>query len=479
MKNLTMTRKFILVTIVVVLVLMGGFGFLITFGVNGDFDRLSGDLISQLREDGKLQETHLKDLILGKGNSMAVLMANSAVGLIQNYNFEAVNEIAKVAVSDPGVRFVRFFDQSGKPLAEAGKKTDGCEVVKKEILLEAQKLGHLEVGLALDPVVKAAADVESRNRQLAAHLGSAKAEASRSMMLRVGVFTAVFVIILCFAIYFWLNRSVIRPLRSVIEGLSACAAQVSEASSSISSASQELAERSSDQAASLEETVSALNEISSQTDSNSETSKTADTLMTETSNLIHEASSSMNGLREFMGEVSRASDDTQKIIKTIDEIAFQTNLLALNAAVEAARAGEAGAGFAVVAGEVRNLALRAADAAKNTAGLIEGTASKIRQGTTLVEETNEHFSKAESGSTKSGEMVREIASASQEQARAIEQLSRSAASMQDQTQQNAANAEESASSSVELSAQAEQMQGFVATLVGLVEGGQKEGQSER
>jgi methyl-accepting chemotaxis protein len=474
MKRMKITQKFILVAVAVVLVLMTGFGLLITLAVNDDFDRLSGDLITHLAADGKLQQDHLRDIILAKGQSVTVLMANSASGLILNYNNEAVAEIARVAVSDPGIRFARFFDQGGKPLAEAGKQSDGCEVIRYEIQAEGKKLGHLELGLALDPITKAAADVQDRNRALTTRVGSAKAEASRSMMVRVSVFTALFVVILCSAIYFWLHRSVIRPLRSVIDGMNASAKNIADASSGVSSASQELANRASEQAASLEETASALNEISSMTDKNSKTSKMADDLMTDTSHLIKGASSSMNGLRVFMGEVSSAADDTQKVVKTIDEIAFQTNLLALNAAVEAARAGEAGAGFAVVAGEVRNLALRAAEAAKNTAGLIEGTASKIRQGSVLVEKTNEEFGKAESGSSKSGEMVRDIASASLEQARAIEEISKAAASMQEQTQRNAANAEQSASASVKLSAQAEKMREFVSTMVTLIEGGQEE-----
>jgi methyl-accepting chemotaxis protein len=470
MKQMKMTRRFILVAVLVVLVLMAGFGFLITLAVKGDFDRLSGDLIVQLEAAGRAEQEHLRGLILAKGKSMTVLMANSAVGLILNYNYDAVNEMSRVAVSDPGILFVRFFGQDGKPIAEAGTRIEKCEVVKQEILAEGQKLGELEIGLSLDTIFNAAADVEKRNGILASRLGGAKAEATRSMVLRVGAFAALFVIILCSAIYFSLHRSIVRPLRFVIEGMGTCAAQVSSASAGISTASQELAERASEQAASLEETVSALNEISSMTDRNSEGSKTADQLMTDTSHLIREAASSMGGLKTFMGEVSTASDNTQKIIKTIDEIAFQTNLLALNAAVEAARAGEAGAGFAVVADEVRNLALRAAEAARGTAGLIEGTVSKVRQGSALVEKTNEQFVKAGTGSSKSAQMVREIAAASQEQARSIEELNRTALAMQDQTQRNAANAEQWASASQKLSTQADQMKDLVSRLVALVDG---------
>jgi methyl-accepting chemotaxis protein len=169
--------------------------------------------------------------------------------------------------------------------------------------------------------------------------------------------------------------------------------------------------------------------------------------------------------------VSTASEETAKIIKTIDEIAFQTNLLALNAAVEAARAGEAGAGFAVVADEVRNLAIRAAGAAKSTSQLIEGIVKKIKNGSDLVSKTNEDFVKVATGVKKAGELVGEITVASQEQAQGIEQISKAVAEMDRVVQQNAANAEESASAAEELNAQAEQMKGVVMNLVNLVGGG--------
>ena len=171
-----------------------------------------------------------------------------------------------------------------------------------------------------------------------------------------------------------------------------------------------------------------------------------------------------------MSDISKASEETSKIIKTIDEIAFQTNLLALNAAVEAARAGEAGAGFAVVADEVRNLAMRAADAAKNTAGLIEDTVSKINHGSEIVTKTNDAFSKVAESSSKVGELVGEIAAASKEQSDGISQVNTAVAEMDKVVQQNAANAEESASASEEMNAQAEQMKGFVNELVTLISG---------
>jgi methyl-accepting chemotaxis protein len=178
----------------------------------------------------------------------------------------------------------------------------------------------------------------------------------------------------------------------------------------------------------------------------------------------------MSELTTSMRDILKASDETSKIIKTIDEIAFQTNLLALNAAVEAARAGEAGAGFVVVADEVRNLALRAVEAAKTTANLIEGTFKKVREGSEFVKWSNAVFAHVTESTTKIGDLIREIAAASSEQAKGIEQVDIAVIEMKKVTQQNAAIAEESASASEQMNAQAEQMKAMVNELVAIVGG---------
>ncbi len=265
-------------------------------------------------------------------------------------------------------------------------------------------------------------------------------------------------------------RSVSKPITRVVEGLGDGAEQVASASSQVSSASQQLAEGASEQAAAIEETSSSLEELSSMVKQNAENAVQANRLMEDAKKIVEHASKSMGNLTSSMHEISVASEDTQKIIKTIDEIAFQTNLLALNAAVEAARAGEAGAGFAVVADEVRNLAMRAADAAKNTAGLIEATVKKVKEGSESVATTNQEFSEIALSVNKSGELVGEIAAASTEQAQGIQQINQAVSEMEKVVQQNSATAEESAAASEEMNAQAEQMKAYVVGLTAIVGG---------
>ncbi|MEI6258936.1 MAG: methyl-accepting chemotaxis protein [Deltaproteobacteria bacterium] len=290
--------------------------------------------------------------------------------------------------------------------------------------------------------------------------------ALRKAMILVSI---VFLGIALTVIWFF-SHSISRPIHQIIQGLNEGADQVASSAGEVSSASLTLAEGSSEQAASIEETSASLEEMSSMTKQNANNSGQAHILMKEAAASVQTASASMSELTASMSDILKASDETSKIIKTIDEIAFQTNLLALNAAVEAARAGEAGAGFAVVADEVRNLALRAAEAAKTTASLIEGTSKKVREGSEYVNRSNAVFSRVADSTSKIRDLISEIAAASSEQAKGIEQVNIAVSEMDKITQQNAATAEESASASEEMSAQAEQMKDIVSDLVALISG---------
>jgi methyl-accepting chemotaxis protein len=273
-------------------------------------------------------------------------------------------------------------------------------------------------------------------------------------------------------IFLWLIVSgFVKPVRNISDTLNEIAGEVTSASDMLSSVSQNVSEGASEQAASVEETSSSLEEISSMISRNADNSDEADRFMQESARAVDEANVSMTELTASMDDMLKASQETFRIIKTIDEIAFQTNILALNAAIEAARAGQAGAGFAVVADEVRNLALRSTGAAKNTTALIEKTVSRIESGAKIVNRTSETFANLIRTRKKVGELVKEIAAASQEQARGTEQVSKALVEMGQVTQQNAAGAEESASASEELNTQADQMKTAAEELMMIVSGG--------
>jgi methyl-accepting chemotaxis protein len=245
--------------------------------------------------------------------------------------------------------------------------------------------------------------------------------------------------------------------------------QVAAASSEVSGASQSLAEGSSEQASALEETSASIEELSSMTAQNAENANECDRIMkTQVGPNFQLVEEKLRFMQEAIAGTVKAGVETGKIIKTIDEIAFQTNLLALNAAVEAARAGEAGAGFAVVADEVRNLAMRASEAAKNTTGLIENSNREIKSTSDFNSEVVEAMKINASLGQKVTQLIGEIAAASNEQAQGISQISKAVAEMDTVVQQNAANAEESASAAEELNAQAVTMKELVGELTMLV-----------
>jgi len=294
----------------------------------------------------------------------------------------------------------------------------------------------------------------------------------QSSLWSLGLELLVMVVVVAVAMRFMFVYLLNRPLERVIAGLRDGAGQVTQAAGQVATGSQKLAESSSQQAASLEETSSSLEEMASVTRRNADNANQVNKMMSgEVAANFGTIEARTQNMHKAMAETVTAGEETAKIIRTIDEIAFQTNLLALNAAVEAARAGEAGAGFAVVADEVRALAMRAAEAAASTQKLIENSNLKIKDNAKLLEQVQEAMAANKTLGGKVAGLVAEIAGASEEQAQGIEQVNQATTQMDKATQEIAANAEESAASSEQMNAQAEAMLAHVTDLESLVYGG--------
>jgi methyl-accepting chemotaxis protein len=340
-------------------------------------------------------------------------------------------------------------------LSKAGKKQDAIA------MLDAQVEPALE---AYSNACRAMTEAKRGDgARASADITSAVGLGKRGAVAGVGVAT-----LLAGAVALLITRSTNRALGSAAATLGEGANQVAGASAQVASSGQSLAHGASEQAAALEETASALEQMSSMTKKNADTAQQAAQLSADAKSAADKGNLAMARMSTAIDEIQRSADQTAKILKTIDEIAFQTNLLALNAAVEAARAGEAGKGFAVVAEEVRSLAMRSAEAARTTASLIEGSVTSARNGVAITAEVAASLAEIATASDRVGSLVAEVAAGSREQSEGIGQINKAVAQMDQVTQGAAAAAEESAAAGEELSAQAEQLQGVVRDLVRLV-----------
>jgi len=306
---------------------------------------------------------------------------------------------------------------------------------------------------------------------------------STKNLIILGTLMTIFIALL---ISYFLTRSITRPFKEIFQGLESFSivelndvqSQFAEITSSLTQsgelvnvASQEIADGANVQAASLQQTASSMEEISSMTRMNNTNANEANQLMKHAELLVQKTNEAMSDLTESMKAISDASDETVKIVKNIDEIAFQTNLLSLNASIEAANAGEHGAGFAVVAGEVRSLAMRSAEAANSTNKLIEGNVSKIRHGSDLVRKADQEFTQVAEIASMVAKLVYEISAASDEQTQGIEQINKALSEMEDVTQQNA-------SSTQNLSEQAARLNAQVQIMLTILEGRENDDEND-
>ncbi len=334
-------------------------------------------------------------------------------------------------------------------------------------LAEAQKA--LDRSHADGAKVEDAGDALLANRAAENHLLEQKSELTFARARNMQ-FALVGLLLLIGGAAVFMVRSIVRTLSTVATELQLSSSEVAAASGHVATTAQSLSQGAISQAASIEETSASMEEMASMTRQNADNSAEAARLMGEAGSAVERSNVVLREMVESMHSIRESSDKVSRIIKTIDEIAFQTNILALNAAVEAARAGEAGMGFAVVADEVRSLAQRSAQAARDTAVLIEESINNAQKGGERVVHVEQAISGITDSVTRVKALVDQVSEASREQSQGIDQVSGAISRMENVTQTTAASAEESAAASEELSAQAESVLASVRTLEQLVTG---------
>ena len=403
-------------------------------------------LFSTIKDDGqvaKCRDAYTKAMESTKGQIAAIRPL-----LRTDHGREMMDRI------QAGIEEYRTVQPDVVKFLTAGKPSEATEYDRKNLVPVGGK-----IVAALDEFIKAKDTVDSQ--QIADAAGVRR---QAYILLLVGLFVCVALgVIVGYAM-----RRVTGNLQQTSSELGQAARQVAAAASQVSSASSALAQGASEQAASLEETSASSAEVNAMAGKNTELSRAAAELVQQSQSRFEDASRSLEQTVTAMGEIQAQSSKISHIIKAIDEIAFQTNILALNAAVEAARAGEAGMGFAVVADEVRNLAHRSAQAAKDTAALIEGSIAKSMDGKVKVDHVASAIHAIVSEAAKVKTLVEQMNAGSAQQALGTEQIARAISQMEQVTQQTAASAEQGAAASEELTAQSGALKDLMNRLTDMV-----------
>ncbi len=398
----------------------------------------------------------------------ASIAPGATVALNSLYDAAGFTSAEKAALTEANTLSLKLADLEIKAMEEMEAAPPDK---RDEAMLAASKLLHgKEYQDAADATLIPVSEFE---KLLADRLSADESEveelSSRTQILLyivVGL-TAVLV----FAALLWMRRRVLITLGGVSADLQESSTRVNEASSQINSSAKTLAEGTTSQAASLEQTSAALEQMASMTRQNADNAARTDGTTQHNNQLIQAGAGAVSNMSSAMEQINESAERIGNIIKTIEEIAFQTNLLALNAAVEAARAGEAGKGFAVVADEVRNLAGRSAQAARDTTELIQTTIERVRNGTELARDLDSSFKEIESGSQTVAQLIKEIAAATNEQALGVDQVNNAMAQVDKVTQTNSAMSEEVAAAATQLSDQAVSLNGMVDVLMAMLGGG--------
>ncbi|HEX8986054.1 MAG TPA: methyl-accepting chemotaxis protein [Bryobacteraceae bacterium] len=369
-------------------------------------------------------------------------------------------ELRNLAANERAAAMIRTLGQQAEAVSQGHEELR--QAMANQQMDAALNIFAQKVQPRLEEIgAQASSLVERQNRDLAASSAASTAKAVRSRNLMIAL---TLLAVAAGAVVFWVVRNASLGLKRLAERMAHSAEEVAGAAGQVSSASQSLAQGASEQAASLEETSASTEEIASITRKNANHASEVAGLAQQSEKGAADVNHTLDRMIEKMKEIDASSNKIARIIKVIDEIAFQTNILALNAAVEAARAGEAGLGFAVVADEVRNLAQRCAQAARDTAGLIEESIETSRDGNARLDQMAGAVRNMTENSIRVKSLVDEVNQGSQEQARGMDQIARAVVQMEQVTQKTAAGAQQSAAAGTQLDSHAAGLRSLVGEM---------------
>jgi methyl-accepting chemotaxis protein len=496
-RNILRKLKFCIIVVLLATLALGTTGFMIYFrglfaknllgGVAVVTDSINEKLKTRESEFAARQRALESDYLARLNHDIAILQ-QTAPNALWNVEQESAELIINAFLEKEEITAIRVDDETGKLFAAMLKQGGQIQsarddtnfrpqgkLLSADLTKSGKKIGTVRLYYSEAPLQRQLATVASdldrfrkENQSLVAsieqNLGATiESQASRILLLRFVEMVAVFAMITV-TLTLFIRFKVVKPLGAMLNALTESSDTMQVAAHQVANEAGVVAEVTSREAASIEETSATVEELSSMTQRNAEHAHETDRLMNETRATVDETNRSMRSLFDSIQEIRKSSAETSKIVNTIEAISFQTNLLALNAAVEAARAGEHGAGFAVVADEVRSLARRAAEAAKETSSLIENTNRQVAGAGTLVEDSRQRFDAVNERIQRSSNYVAEIAHASAEQARGIEQLKSAIGEIDKVIQQTVTSADHSAAASQQMSAQSQEMNNVMEDL---------------
>jgi methyl-accepting chemotaxis protein len=467
---MSLTRKLMLSFGVMLglVLLLGAAALLVTRDLNRDLDRAANVTARQQYLAGEVNAATSELTSLERGGVLAAMLGDKAHVDEYQQRFrsrsdalkKALGELSRLAENRTAAERVQALDQQASLVLQADQELrqaianqqmdSGLAIFAQKVVPRLEEIGRQATSL-----------VEQQSRDLAQ---TSAASAGKSASTRLITIALLLLGVAAGGGVFWMVHHANQSLRSLAANMADGAENVSQAAAQVSRSSQSLAEGATQQAASLEETSSSTEEIASITRKNADHALQVAGLMQQSAQGATQVNHSLDRMVEQMKEIDTSSNKIARIIKVIDEIAFQTNILALNAAVEAARAGEAGLGFAVVADEVRNLAQRCAQAARDTAGLIEESIATSHDGNARLDQMAAAVRAMTENAGRVKALVDEVNLGSQEQSRGMDQISRSVLQMEQVTQKTASCAEESASAGAELTSHADTLRTLVHEL---------------